>query len=114
MCERSFGYDTGQISGFLELPNFKERFGQRHKDGTYYFSDVRSGLIVALVSMSGIPTTSFPLMHPSFLSVHSLAPSSLLPSQTRLAVAYHCRFGVSLSLSALSSRYPPTMPGIKS
>jgi hypothetical protein len=45
----SFGYDTGQISGFLEMPNFLERFGQKKADGTPYFSDVRSGLIVALV-----------------------------------------------------------------
>jgi len=46
-----FGYDTGQISGFLEMPNFLERFGQRHADGTYYFSNVRSGLIVAMLSI---------------------------------------------------------------
>lgn len=44
-----FGYDTGQISGFLEMPNFLERYGQQRADGTYYFSNVRSGLIVALV-----------------------------------------------------------------
>lgn len=46
-----FGYDTGQISGFLEMPVFLERFGQQHADGTYYFSNVRSGLIVGLVSL---------------------------------------------------------------
>ncbi|KAH7327800.1 hexose transporter [Stachybotrys elegans] len=45
-----FGYDTGQISGFLEMPDFLERFGQR-RDGEYYFSTVRSGLIVALLSI---------------------------------------------------------------
>lgn len=44
-----FGYDTGQISGFLEMKNFKERYGQLQSDGTYHFSNVRSGLIVALV-----------------------------------------------------------------
>ncbi|GAB1205856.1 hypothetical protein APSETT445_004535 [Aspergillus pseudonomiae] len=44
-----FGYDTGQISGFLEMPNFLERYGQQRADGTYYFSNVRSGLIVALL-----------------------------------------------------------------
>ena len=49
----SFGYDTGQISGFLAMPNFLERFGQfNEKTGKYYFSNVRSGLIVALVSCS--------------------------------------------------------------
>ncbi|KAF9884110.1 hexose transporter hxt1 [Aspergillus nanangensis] len=45
-----FGYDTGQISGFLEMDNFKQRFGQLQSDGTYKFSNVRSGLIVALIS----------------------------------------------------------------
>jgi MFS transporter, SP family, sugar:H+ symporter len=33
------------------MPDFKERFGQRHDDGTFYFSNVRSGLIVALLSI---------------------------------------------------------------
>jgi hypothetical protein len=45
-----FGYDTGQISGFLAMQVFKEEFGELQSNGTYYFSDVRSGLIVALVS----------------------------------------------------------------
>lgn len=45
-----FGYDTGQISGFLEMDNFLERYGELQSDGTYHFSNVRSGLIVALVS----------------------------------------------------------------
>jgi SP family sugar:H+ symporter-like MFS transporter len=45
-----FGYDTGQISGFLEMEDFLRRFGELNSDGTYYFSNVRSGLIVALVS----------------------------------------------------------------
>ena len=46
-----FGYDTGQISGFLAMPDFLRRFGQRHDNGTYYFSNVRSGLIVGLLSI---------------------------------------------------------------
>tara|TARA_R110002060_G_scaffold13705_4_gene19414 strand:- start:75 stop:521 length:447 start_codon:yes stop_codon:yes gene_type:complete len=50
-----FGYDTGQISGFLEMEVFLERFGQRTEVSEkypygYYFTNVRSGLIVALVS----------------------------------------------------------------
>lgn len=45
-----FGYDTGQISGFLEMHNFKQRFAQLKPDGTYSFSNVRSGLIVSMVS----------------------------------------------------------------
>lgn len=43
-----FGYDTGQISGFLEMKNYRQRYGQL-KNGTYTFSNVRSGLIVSLV-----------------------------------------------------------------
>jgi len=46
-----FGFDTGQISGFLEMKDFVRRFGQTRSDGTYYFSNVRSGLIVALLSI---------------------------------------------------------------
>lgn len=45
-----FGYDTGQISGFLEMNNFKQQFAQLKPDGTYKFSNVRSGLIVSMVS----------------------------------------------------------------
>lgn len=46
-----FGYDTGQISGFLAMPDFLNRFGQRDEDGVMYFSNVRSGLIVSLVCL---------------------------------------------------------------
>ncbi|KAF3480870.1 monosaccharide transporter [Arthroderma uncinatum] len=44
-----FGYDTGQISGILEMENFKERFGEQGPKG-YSFSNVRAGLIVALIT----------------------------------------------------------------
>jgi SP family sugar:H+ symporter-like MFS transporter len=52
-----FGYDTGQISGFLEMDVFKQRFGElgspaAHPPDGYYFSNVRQGLIVAMVSLS--------------------------------------------------------------
>ncbi|KAL2837516.1 hypothetical protein BJY01DRAFT_220887 [Aspergillus pseudoustus] len=46
-----FGYDTGQISGFLEMDNFQRRFGQLQDDGSYTFSNVRSGLIVSMLSI---------------------------------------------------------------
>ncbi|KAK6388497.1 hypothetical protein LTR65_007834 [Meristemomyces frigidus] len=47
-----FGYDTGQISGFLGMPTFQERFGEyNHHTGEYYFSNVRTGLIVGLLSI---------------------------------------------------------------
>lgn len=51
-----FGYDTGQISGFLEMQVFLQRFGEptavsaTHPYGRY-FSNVRSGLIVGLLSI---------------------------------------------------------------
>ena len=50
-----FGYDTGQISGFLEMDVFLRRFGEHvgvsdNSPSGYAFSNVRSGLIVGLVS----------------------------------------------------------------
>ena len=54
-----FGYDTGQISGFLEMRIFLEMFGiptevtEKHKFG-FYFTNVRSGLIVGLVCLACI------------------------------------------------------------
>ncbi|OJD22453.1 hypothetical protein ACJ73_06198 [Blastomyces percursus] len=47
-----FGYDTGQISGILEMDDFLRRFGERNASGDgYHFSHVRAGLIVALLSI---------------------------------------------------------------
>ncbi|GAB7364907.1 hypothetical protein MBLNU230_g5698t1 [Neophaeotheca triangularis] len=47
-----FGYDTGQISGFLEMPDFLERFGDTtNANGDPAFGNVRSGTIVGLLSI---------------------------------------------------------------
>ncbi|KKA17090.1 Uncharacterized protein T310_9267 [Rasamsonia emersonii CBS 393.64] len=46
-----FGYDTGQISGFLEMDNFLQRYGEPNGDGQYHFTNARSGVIVALLSI---------------------------------------------------------------
>lgn len=53
-----FGYDTGQISGFLEMQDFLQRFGELLPDPknpggppTYQFTNTRSGLIVGLLSI---------------------------------------------------------------
>lgn len=46
-----FGYDTGQISGFLEMKDFLRRYGEPSGDGTYHFTNARSGLIVGLVRL---------------------------------------------------------------
>ncbi|PSK42865.1 Hexose transporter 2 [Elsinoe australis] len=42
-----FGYESGQISGYFNMPNFAQHFGEQAADGTYYFSAVRQGTIVA-------------------------------------------------------------------
>lgn len=41
-----FGYDTGQISGFLEISDFKRRFSSKGQ-----FSAIRQGLIVGFLSI---------------------------------------------------------------
>jgi SP family sugar:H+ symporter-like MFS transporter len=48
-----FGYDTGQISGFLEMDDFLMRFGDTTDPdtGAPAFSKVRSGTIVGLLSI---------------------------------------------------------------
>ncbi|KAK4948198.1 hexose transporter hxt5 [Elasticomyces elasticus] len=46
-----FGFDTGQISGFLEMSDFKRRFADTAKNGQPAFSNVRSGTIVGLLSI---------------------------------------------------------------
>lgn len=33
------------------MPDFLQRFGQRNNEGVYYFSNVRAGLIVAMLSI---------------------------------------------------------------
>ncbi len=43
-----FGFDTGQISGFIEMDNFLKRFADQKNP--LAFSNVRSGLIVGMVS----------------------------------------------------------------
>ena len=45
-----FGFDTGQISGFLAMDNFRQRCGEFDPvTNTYFFSNVRSGLLVGMV-----------------------------------------------------------------
>lgn len=47
---RRLTFDPGQVSGFITMDDFKIRFGQHNPvTDTYYFSNVRSGLIVGLV-----------------------------------------------------------------
>ena len=44
-----FGYDTGQISGFLQMDNFRYQFADDRENLT--LSDIRTGLIVATLSL---------------------------------------------------------------
>ncbi|EEQ36297.1 hypothetical protein CLUG_00420 [Clavispora lusitaniae ATCC 42720] len=46
-----FGFDTGTISGFVNMPDFKKRFGQHKADGEHYLSNVRTGLIVSIFNV---------------------------------------------------------------
>ncbi|KAJ6172066.1 Low-affinity glucose transporter HXT1 [Penicillium chermesinum] len=47
-----FGYSTGQIAGFTSMTDFQRRFAEyNHTTGQYFFSNVRNGLIVGLLSI---------------------------------------------------------------
>lgn len=54
-----FGYDTGQISGFLEMDNFLDNFAD--EQDPVGFSNVRSGLIVGMVGDTNM-WTQVPLL----------------------------------------------------
>lgn len=45
-----FGFDTGTISGFVNMDNFVLRFGS-HRNGVMHLSDVRTGLIVSIFNI---------------------------------------------------------------
>jgi MFS transporter, SP family, sugar:H+ symporter len=46
-----FGWDTGTISGFVNMPEFKHRFGQISGSGDYYLSKARTGLMVSIFNI---------------------------------------------------------------
>ncbi|RAL13416.1 sugar porter family MFS transporter [Aspergillus homomorphus CBS 101889] len=46
-----FGYDTGQIAGFEQEDDYLRRYGMQKADGTWYLSNVRSGLLTSLLSI---------------------------------------------------------------
>ena len=48
------GWDTGTIGGFLAHPDYLKRFGSKHTDGTHYFSNVRTGLVVSIFNIGGL------------------------------------------------------------
>jgi hypothetical protein len=97
-----FGYDTGQISGFLEMPNFLENFGDRGPDGQFAFSNWKSGLIVSLVR--GLSRTCFTqiLNHDacSFQLARCSGLSSLRPLPISSVEGIALSSGISFSASA--------------
>ncbi|KAI2625407.1 general substrate transporter [Hypomontagnella submonticulosa] len=44
-----FGYVSGQISGFFNMPDFAQRFGEQNSNGGYEFGAARQGTIVGLL-----------------------------------------------------------------
>ncbi|EDK42773.1 hexose transporter 2 [Lodderomyces elongisporus NRRL YB-4239] len=47
-----FGYDTGTISGFVNMTDFIDRFGQLDSmDGVKYLSNIRTGLIISIFNV---------------------------------------------------------------
>lgn len=46
-----FGYDTGTISGFINMDPFLESFGEADESGVFFLSRIRAGLIVGLFSI---------------------------------------------------------------
>ncbi|WPK25374.1 hypothetical protein PUMCH_002686 [Australozyma saopauloensis] len=46
-----FGFDTGTISGFVNMSDFVQRFGQLNAAGNYYLSNVRVGLMISIFNV---------------------------------------------------------------
>lgn len=46
-----FGFDTGTISGFVNMTDFLERFGTENADGSYSLSTIRTGLMVSIFNI---------------------------------------------------------------
>lgn len=46
-----FGYDTGTISGFINMDSFIDNFGNTNDQGQRYLSKTRSGLLVGIFSI---------------------------------------------------------------
>ncbi|KAI5954162.1 hypothetical protein CANMA_005001 [Candida margitis] len=46
-----FGYDTGTISGFVNMTDFIDRFGEFNDEGEKYLSNIRTGLIISIFNI---------------------------------------------------------------
>ncbi|RLV90390.1 Hexose transporter 2 [Spathaspora sp. JA1] len=47
-----FGYDTGTISGFVNMTDFIDRFGEVGEDGEKFLSSIRVGLMIGLFNVA--------------------------------------------------------------
>ncbi|EGW33320.1 sugar transporter 1 [Spathaspora passalidarum NRRL Y-27907] len=47
-----FGYDTGTISGFVNMTDFIDRFGEVGPDGEKFMSSIRVGLMIGLFNVA--------------------------------------------------------------
>ncbi|KAK5993097.1 High-affinity fructose transporter ght6 [Cladobotryum mycophilum] len=113
---RSCFHGRFDISGFLEMPDFLDRFGMTHSNGDKYFSTVRSGLIVALLSigtligaLAGAPIADRIGRRPS-ISIWSLVVSVGFVIQIAANTAWYQimigRFVSGLGVGALSLLVP--------
>ena len=46
-----FGWDTGTISGFVNMPDFVHRYGQISSEGQKYLSKTRTGLMLSIFNI---------------------------------------------------------------
>lgn len=85
----------GQISGFLAMDEFKRHFGQLNpQNGQYYFSTVRSGVIVGIVSHCRVLENRRVLTPSSSMSETFSELCWLLPLRTEQVESYQSRVSV--------------------
>jgi SP family sugar:H+ symporter-like MFS transporter len=49
-----FGHVAGEISGFFLMADYARKFGEQQPDGTYIFSALREGAIIAMMPVGGL------------------------------------------------------------
>ena len=75
----TFGYDTGQVSGFLAMESFKQHFGELDPStGLYDFTAIRSGLLVGIVSGPDDIVSTWLTMRCEQLSIGNLCGALLV------------------------------------
>lgn len=95
-----FGYTSGQVSGYFDMPNYARRFGQWNEtEGKYTFDAVRQGTIVSLLCAGSL--------------IGSLAIGKVADTAGRkLAVsfsAFWCMIGMIIEISSQTSWAQPAV-----